>query len=224
MRILVAAATAAELEPLLGLLNAPPVRNRLVAHSYRHHQLDLLTTGVGMVATAAGCATALARAEYGFALNLGLCGSFDRSLQPGAVVHVVEDRLAELGAEDGDRFLTLAELGLAADGARPDVDVVVNRHPIDSAALRRLPAVTAITVNTVHGNERTIAAVVARFRPQIETMEGAAFMYACRLHEVPFVQLRAVSNVVERRNRGAWRVAEALEALSRTARAVIADL
>ena len=32
-------------------------------------------------------------------------------------------------------------------------------------------------------------------------MEGAAFMYACLIQGVPFAQVRAVSNIVERRNR-----------------------
>ena len=40
-------------------------------------------------------------------------------------------------------------------------------------------------------------------------MEGAAFMYACLVQGLPFAQVRAVSNVVERRNRGAWKMAEA---------------
>ena len=29
-------------------------------------------------------------------------------------------------------------------------------------------------------------------------MEGAAFMYACLIQDVPFAQVRAVSNMVER--------------------------
>jgi futalosine hydrolase len=41
-------------------------------------------------------------------------------------------------------------------------------------------------------------------------MEGAAFMYACVLTGVPFAQVRAVSNLVERRNRDAWRMGEAI--------------
>ena len=36
-------------------------------------------------------------------------------------------------------------------------------------------------------------------------------MYACLIHGVPFAQVRAVSNVVERRNRDAWKLAEAIE-------------
>ena len=38
-------------------------------------------------------------------------------------------------------------------------------------------------------------------------MEGAAFMYACLIAGVPFAQVRAVSNRVERRNRAAWDLA-----------------
>ena len=74
-----------------------------------------------------------------------------------------------------------------------------------------------ITVNTVHGRECSIADVVARVVPQVESMEGAAFMYACLIHEVPFAQVRAVSNRVERRNRDAWKIVDAVDALCRTA-------
>ena len=157
-----------------------------------------------MVATAGRCARALATARYDVAVNVGVCGSFDPELRPGTVVHVVRDRLAELGAEDGDAFLTLRELQLEGE------DEFVNAAPPASAALAELPAVLGITVNTVHGNARSIAAVVARTQPQVESMEGAAFMYACVLTGVPFAQVRAVSNLVERRNRDAWRMGEAI--------------
>jgi futalosine hydrolase len=74
--------------------------------------------------------------------------------------------------------------------------------------------VTGVTVNTVHGNERSIAAVVQRFGPDVETMEGAAFMYACLIHGVQFAQVRAVSNFVEKRSRSAWRIPEAIASLA----------
>jgi futalosine hydrolase len=48
-------------------------------------------------------------------------------------------------------------------------------------------------------------------------MEGAAFMYACLISGVPFAQVRAVSNIVERRNRAAWRMDEAIRALGAAA-------
>jgi futalosine hydrolase len=168
-----------------------------------------------MVATAAHCSRALTTSRYDLALNLGVCGSFDPALAPGAVVHVTTDRLAELGAEDDDRFLTIHELQLLGENEFPfERGALVNRHPPADPAIAALPAVSAITVNTAHGNDASIARVVRRFSPQVESMEGAAFMYACLIHRVPFAQVRAVSNVVEKRNRAAWKMPEAIEALS----------
>jgi futalosine hydrolase len=40
-------------------------------------------------------------------------------------------------------------------------------------------------------------------------------MYACLVHGVAFAQVRAISNIVERRNRAAWKLAEAIDALGR---------
>jgi futalosine hydrolase len=194
------------------------VDGNLTAYSYARHEVDVLTTGVGMVATAAWCSRALGRAFYDLALNLGVCGSFDPALPPGTVVHVVSDRLAELGAEDGDRFLTVEELGLGGSESEPQArGVMMNREPPTLAPLRALPAVAGITVNTASGHEAAIAAIVARFNPQVESMEGAGFMHACLIHRVPFAQIRGVSNMVERRNREAWKMPLAIRAVCNTA-------
>jgi futalosine hydrolase len=212
VRILIVAATDAEIAPIVGRMYSTPVGEGCV-DSYTHgaHDVDVLVTGVGMVATGIWCSRALTQASYDLALNLGVCGTFDEFLDPGTVVHVVTDRLAEMGAEDGDRFLTLEELEL------PGESVFQNVYPPSNPEIDQLPAVTGITVNTVHGAERSIAAVVERFSPQVESMEGAAFMSACLIHKVPFAQIRAISNLVERRNREAWKMAEAITNLNATA-------
>jgi futalosine hydrolase len=220
MRILIVSATAAEIAPLVAALGGASESGRPgCPGSYRRNDLevDVLVTGVGMVSTAAWCARALAVSRYDAALNLGLCGAFDRSLEPGAVVHVVADRISELGAEDGDAFLALDQLGLGGESE------FRNPSPPRNAALEKLPRVNGITVNTVHGNERSIAAVVERFRPQVESMEGAAFMCACSIQQVPFAQVRAVSNLVERRHAAAWKMSDAVQRLNEAALRMLDD-
>lgn len=213
MRILLVAATAAEIDPL-----ARGARRFARAG----HDIDVLLTGVGMVPTAAHVSAVLARQHFDWALNVGLCGSFDAALPPGTVVHVVSEELAEVGAEDGEGFLTLTELRLLRKDDFPFQDArLVNTSPAGNEVIGRLPRVNGITVNTAHGNERSIAAVVERCRPQVESMEGGAFMYACLLQKMPFAEVRAVSNVVERRNRGAWKIAEAIDNLNATAAEII---
>ncbi|MCU1384979.1 MAG: futalosine nucleosidase [Acidobacteria bacterium] len=216
MRILIVAATDPEVAQILGRMYSTPTEDPCV-DTYTHgaHEIDVLITGVGMVATASWCSRTLTQTTYDLALNLGICGSFDEFIEPGTVVHVVSDRLAELGAEDGDRFLTLEELEL------PGECEFVNLDPPSNPEIDQLPAVAGITVNTVHGHAPTIAAVSARFRPQVESMEGAAFMSACLMHRVQFAQVRAVSNLVERRNRESWRMADAIRNLSVSALRII---
>lgn len=212
MRVLIAAATSMEIAPLVARLRFEASRGRrLNGYIYVGHDVDVLVTGVGMVATAAWTARVLAETRYDLALNLGVCGSFNHAFPPGSVVHVVSDRIAELGAEDDDRFLSIDEIGLPAEYT------FVNAAVPENAALSRLPIANGITVNTVHGSETSIAAVVRRFNPDIESMEGAGFMHACEIHGAVFAQVRAVSNVVEKRNREAWMLDEAIAGLARAA-------
>jgi len=216
VRILIVAATALEVAPIL--VRMEPMQTldaRMKTYTHGRHEIHVLVTGVGMVATAAWCSRALARTAYDLALNVGVCGSFDPAIQPGTVVHVVSDRLAELGAEDGETFLTLDELQLPGESA------FTNAAPPLNPGLEQLPAVTGITVNTSHGNERTIALVIDRFKPQVESMEGAAFMSACLIDKLPFAEVRAVSNLVERRNRESWRMGDAIQNLGATALRII---
>jgi len=190
----------------------------MVRYSGADHEVDILVSGVGMVATASWTSRELARERYELAVNLGVCGSFNRTLGPGMVVHVVSDCIAELGAEDGDDFLTVHDLRLLGENEFPfERGRLVNAAPPPLRALTALRSATGITVNTVHGSEPSIQRVVQRFKPDVESMEGAGFMYAALIHGVPFAQIRSVSNVVERRNRSAWKLDLAIRELGETA-------
>jgi futalosine hydrolase len=226
MRILLVTATAMEIAPLVATLQAAgPAGPRQESYRDGPNHIDVLTTGVGMVATAAWCSRALSQIRYDLALNLGVCGAFDRDLAPGTVVHVITDRLAELGAQNGDAFLTVQELQLlGADEFPFEKGQLVNPAPPVNETLNSLPLVRGITVNTAHGDERSIADVVARFAPQVETMEGAAFMYCCLTGGQVFAQVRGVSNVVEKRSRASWKMEDAIRNLTRTARSMLDSL
>jgi futalosine hydrolase len=226
MRILVVAATDIEIAPVLTRLRqVSDLGPRVKAYAFGDHDVDVLTTGVGMVATAAWCSHQLALTPYDLGLNFGVCGSFDRALAPGEVVHVVSDRIAELGAEDQDTFLTIQQMHLLGDDEFPFAGgQLVNRTPPSNSTLKSLPAAAGITVNTVHGRQRSIADVVQRFKPQVESMEGAAFMYSCLILGVAFAQVRSVSNAVEPRNRDTWKISEAIGNLGRTALSILNDV
>ena len=220
--MLIVAATAAEIDPLLAALTQRSnVDGRLRSCTRRGHGIDVLTTGVGMVATAAWSSRVLGLHQYDLALNLGVCGTFDPEIPAGTVVHVVSEELPEMGAEADDAFLTLYDLKLLARDDFPFRDGRLHAEPPALAAVQQLPRVHGITVNTVHGRDSSIAAVRQQCDPQVETMEGAGFMYACLIHGMPFAEIRAVSNVVEKRNRAAWKLDEAIGNLNAAALRII---
>jgi futalosine hydrolase len=223
VRVLVVAATQAEVSPFVARLSrVTETGPRSTRYTVADHEVDVLVTGVGMVATSSWCSRALATQQFDLALNLGVCGSFRSSLNPGTVVHVVSDRLVELGAEDGDGFLTIQQMNLLGDDEFPFTGGrLVNATPPLLGALGGLAPVAGVTVNTVHGNDASIVRVTERFNPDVESMEGAAFMYACLTSSVPFAQVRAVSNIVERRNRSAWKLNEAIAGLAIAARKIL---
>jgi len=54
-------------------------------------------------------------------------------------------------------------------------------------------------------------------------MEGAAFLFVCEHEQIPCIQLRAVSNFVEKRNKEAWNIPLAIENLNQQLIAIIND-
>lgn len=155
----------------------------------------------------ADCVARFINDDHDIAFNLGIAGSFGKNIPLGAVVNIAEDHLAELGAEDGDRFLTLEDMGLHGQ------DTFHNKSLFINPIINQLPKVDGITVNTVHGNEKSIQAIDERLNPVIESMEGAAFMYACQYEAIPYLQMRAISNYVERRDRNTWNIPLAINNL-----------
>ncbi|GAB3915730.1 futalosine hydrolase [Mucilaginibacter boryungensis] len=227
MKILIVAATQSEIEPLFQVGSLTPEVQSPQSEDLElpTQDLRLLVTGVGMVATAFALGRHLATHQYDLAINLGIAGSFDRSLDLGEVVEVTTDILAELGAEDDEDFLSIEQLGFGESvfTASTTLSGIFNQHHIDSSNLL-LKHTTGITVNTVHGNEQAIEKITSRLDVQVESMEGAAFFYACRKAGIPCIQIRAVSNYVEKRNRDGWQIGLAIKNLNTFADALLKRL
>jgi len=76
----------------------------------------------------------------------------------------------------------------------------------------------------VHGNEASIRKISNRINAEIESMEGAAFFYACREAGLPCMQIRAVSNYVEKRDRDSWQIGLAIKNLDKFAAEFLKEL
>ena len=86
---------------------------------------------------------------------------------------------------------------------------------MDADSSLKLEAVNGITVDLVTAGPERKARLAEKFNPQIESMEGAAVFYVCKMEDIPVIQIRAISNYVGVRDRHSWKTEEAIEALTR---------
>ena len=170
----------------------------------------VLVAGLGMVNTAIHLTEELLKNEYDVVLNMGVAGSFSEDFKIGDVVEVVEESFSEIGFENGSRFEGFS-----------DFEIVTNYSVAGKTDLQK---VKGITVNTVHGNEKSINKIVKRLNPDLESMEGAAVFKVCKKFAVTCMQIRAISNKVEKRNKENWDMHLAIKNLNDKVAQIITDL
>ncbi len=222
MRILLVAATTFEIRPFLEKIPLVSIVSEQVRrYQFKDVVVDVMITGVGMVPTSWFLGKQLAKEHYDLALNAGIAGTCNKSLAIGTVVNVVEDCIPELGAEDGDQFLSVFDLGLTDPdsspyrGGRLINDTVNETTLLNLVAINKLPKVKGMTSNTVRGNLDSISRIRQLSDADLESMEGAAFLYCCLTEKIPCLQLRAISNLVEERDKSRWDLTLALKNLNK---------
>lgn len=189
---------------------AVPVERDAVARAFDGATVDVIAAGVGPALAAAGTATALAGGRYSLVVSAGIAGGFQPEAPVGSLVVADEITAADLGAETADGFLPVTELGFGTVTHRPPEALVR-----DAVAATGGRSGAVLTVSTVTGTAARAAALRARHPSALaEAMEGFGVAEAAALHGVPVLEVRAVSNPVGPRDRAAWRIPDALAALT----------
>ncbi|MFI1958645.1 futalosine hydrolase [Streptomyces althioticus] len=195
-----------------------PVRERRLPGAVVHGTTggpDLLAAGVGPALAAASTAVALTAAAlegrpYGLVVCAGIGGGFAPDAPLGSLVVADAITVADLGAETAEGFLPVTELGFGTVTHHPPAPLAEA-----AAAASGARTGTVLTVSTVTGTAARADALRARHpRALAEGMEGFGVAEAAAAHGVPVLEVRAVSNPVGPRDRAAWRIGDALAALT----------
>ncbi|MEO1628009.1 MAG: futalosine hydrolase, partial [Bacteroidota bacterium] len=149
-------------------------------------------------------------------INAGIAGAFPgRGLSIGDVVNVGTERFGDLGAEQADgSFADVHEMELIAANQFP----FQNGRLVNPGAENQgfLPLAHGLTINKVHGHAKSIESIRTKYDADIETMEGAAFFFACLQEQQSFLEIRAISNHVESRNKDNWDIPQSINNLNTT--------
>jgi futalosine hydrolase len=196
MKILVVAATQLEIEPFS-----------------KPDDLDILISGTGIPSTVYRLTKKLLENTYDLVIQVGIAGSFSKKIKDAEVVVVSQDTFADIGVEEDKKFRSIFMLGLDDENKFPFREGwLIN--PLEMESALPLKKVTPITINKLSDRKKQTTRLKKHFNAAIESMEGAAFHFVCLQQNVPFIQLRSISNKVGERDKSKWKMKEAIENLN----------
>lgn len=185
----------------------------LLSADYCGHKIQALVCGAGPVACAAATASALAAKQFDMAINLGIAGSYILDIEPGSIVCVTDECFPEFGIQppDSDEFVPIHSMDFHC--SLPDFYVkgkIINPYISQFKIFNQWIFASGATVIGLNYSRNFHNQTGA----EIETMEGASFFYACSAANVPFIQLRGISNYTGIPGQESWIAKEALSKLS----------
>ena len=205
------------------LLVVAPTEMEIVPFLKQHDQPDILITGPGAPGMIYHLTKKILTEKYDLAIQARIAGTFDNCFTLEEVVLVKEDTSADLGMDENGCFRTLFETGFIDNNDWPYTDGrLVNSHPIFDTT--KLPVANALTVNKITSDPSQIKMMQQKFAAEVESMEGAAFHYVCLQENIPFLQIRAISNTVGERDKAKWRIKNAVANLNRELLEIIEEL
>lgn len=180
--------------------------------------------GIGPVAAAVTTATLLAlEPTYEIVINAGIAGGFNGRAAIGDVVLANVTTFADLGARTADGFVTVREMGFPQDSSLALGD---QRLVARISAARQVTSGEVLTLACMTGTDRRAEELAGRYPHALaEAMEGFAVISATRDHAgVRFVaEVRAISNIIGRRDRSTWNIPLAFDALAEAMSALLGE-
>lgn len=202
MQLLIAAATPFEISPFLEILR----KQDLPAE----HNYDVLITGIGLTASTWSLTRQLIIKKPDLVIQAGVGGCFDHSVPTGTVMLVKQEALADQSVIELNQLKTLFDLKLLPENQFPFKKGWLNNPHTAILNRSRLKKVRGISVNEITTDKRKVKFYTEHFNPVVESMEGAALHYVCLQENVPFIQLRAVSNYIAERNKKNWNMKDSI--------------
>ena len=224
MEVLIVSATFLEIKNVITDLKFNKISDNLYHVNFENQSIDILITGIGIAFTVYALTKTLSKKQYNLVINTGIAGSLSGKLKIGDLVQVTSEEFADLGIRSESSFSTLFEMGFIDKNTYPFSDTKLKNNSFQNTFTTNIQQVKGITVNTVNGNKNEIENIKNKFNADIESMEGAAFFYVCLMEKVPFIEIRAISNYVEERNKENWNIPLAINNLTTMIKKILAGI
>jgi futalosine hydrolase len=201
MKILIAAATEMEMDYLKKSFS----NNKML-------QMEYCVTGIGAISTTFHLQKTIISAKPDLVIQVGLAGAFSELLPIGKAFAVKKEIVAEMGVFENEEYKDIFNLGLEKRDAMPYSDGTLINENESILECSKLEIANAITVNEISTSIEKIDLFKNHYHAAIESMEGAALHYVCIMNQIPFIQIRGISNMVGVRDKRHWEIKKAMQA------------
>lgn len=177
---------------------------------------DVEVVGVGSVPAAIETTKLLTKTKYDLVICAGIAGGFENHTSIGDLI--VSDRViaADLGAQSPEKFLSLEELELGITQFSTNSNIVQSLKNIFQKKIEGTKIGTILTLSTVTGTKATAQQLTDQYPAAVaEAMEGFGVAFAASSFSVPFVEIRAISNLIGPRDKSKWRFSETFAQLKK---------
>jgi futalosine hydrolase len=203
MHLLLVSATDFEISEIIHWLNNP-------GNHHNAPKAELLISGVGQLKTCYALQKKINTKRPDLVIQAGIGGASSKG-DIGKVYAIRSEKMADLGLMEKTGFTSIFDMGLDQPDHFPFREGKLINPYQHLLNWTRLPILDGVTVNEMksadfYGFQRNPS-------PVVESMEGAALHYVCLMEKIPFLQIRAVSNVTGDRDKSRWKLKEARENL-----------
>ncbi len=188
--------------------------NTLYTSDSKRFKLSFHQSGVGMLSSAVSLTKLVYEENPDLLIQVGIAGTFDARMELGKTVAIKDDMVGDLGVMEDGKWKDIFEMKLEKSSYPPYEKRRLPNQWLAKFNLLALPEVSAVTINEISTNEEHIHQLIKKYNPAIESMEGAALHYVCREMNIPFMQLRAISNYVGERDKTKWQMKLAIDNLN----------
>lgn len=195
-------------------------------------QVMISCCGIGKASAAAAASLLVNKRNVSQVLMIGCAGAYpEGGLNIGDLAIASDEIMGDEGVATPTGFLNMEQLGFAI--VKKGQQSYYNSFPTHITTRDKLQTTLAsyaanlkiqcstgpfITVSTCSGTTEAGHQLYQRTQGLVENMEGAAVAQVCAQYQIPFNELRAISNMVEDRNMAQW---DLFGAMSRAQQAVL---
>ena len=210
MRVIITAATNGEWMPSFQKINPA------YAGTNKRFSVGFHESGIGLLASSVSLMKMFVQETPSLIIQVGIAGCFDKKIPLGKIFAVKDDFAGDIGVMENKVWKDLFDLKLDKPNDAPYEKKSLPNPWLSQYNLLKLPTKKGVTVNTISTDKNKIDLYSGRYKATLESMEGAALHYMGRDLNIPFIQIRAVSNYVGERNKAKWEMQEAIYNLNET--------